>query len=78
MSSQTLMKSLAATCAVGALALMTSLGGAQAQKLFDPVAQVDEAVITEFEVEQRILFLQTLGAQGGTRGEVIEELIRDR
>ncbi|MEO0691960.1 MAG: peptidylprolyl isomerase [Pseudomonadota bacterium] len=78
MSSQTLMKSLAATCAVGALALMTSLGGAQAQNLFDPVAQVDEAVITEFEVEQRILFLQTLGAQGGTRGEVIEELIRDR
>jgi len=78
MSSQTFVKSLAEKCAIGAVALMTSLGVADAQNLFDPVAQVDEAVITEFEVEQRVLFLQALNAPGGTRAEVIEELIRDR
>ncbi|MEO0378913.1 MAG: peptidylprolyl isomerase [Pseudomonadota bacterium] len=50
----------------------------KAQNLFAPVAQVDEAVITEFEVQQRVRFLQLLGAQGGTRPEAIEELIRDR
>ncbi|MEP1198217.1 peptidylprolyl isomerase [Tateyamaria sp.] len=78
MSSQTIVKSLQVKCAIGAVALMTSFGVAQAQNLFAPIAKVDEAVITEFEVEQRILFLQALNAPGGTRAEVIEELIRDR
>ncbi|MEX0369143.1 MAG: peptidylprolyl isomerase [Tateyamaria sp.] len=50
----------------------------QAQNLFAPVAQVDERVITEFEVQQRSRFLQILGARGSSRTEVIDELIRDR
>ncbi|MEQ3730054.1 MAG: hypothetical protein ABNH38_21890 [Tateyamaria sp.] len=41
---------------------MASLGTAQAQNQFDPVALVDGSIITEFEVEQRILFLQALNA----------------
>ena len=49
-----------------------------AQNLFAPVAQVDEAVITEFEVQQRSRFLQVLNSPGGDRASVIEELIRDR
>ena len=49
-----------------------------AQNLFAPVAQVDEAVITEFEVQQRSRFLQVLNSPGGDRASVVEELIRDR
>lgn len=65
------------------LALVASvfvLGAARsdAQNLFAPVAQVDERVITEFEVQQRARFLQVLGARGSSRQEVIDELIRDR
>ena len=51
---------------------------ASAQNLFAPVAQVDEAVITEFEVQQRSRFLQVLNSPGGDRASVIEELVRDR
>ncbi|MEP1423368.1 MAG: hypothetical protein ABJK89_00875 [Paracoccaceae bacterium] len=57
---------------------MASLGTAQAQNQFDPVALADGSIITEFEVEQRILFLQTLNAPGSTRPEVIKELINER
>ena len=78
MSSKTRAMTIARTCAAGVLALAASFGTAQAQNLFAPVAQVDEALITEFEVQQRIRFLQVLGARGGTRDEVIKELIRDR
>lgn len=78
MSGKTPLKRITTALAGGALALAASLTGVQAQGLFDPVAQVDEALITEFEVQQRIRFLQILGARGGTRGEVLEELIKDR
>ena len=78
MSIKTTFERIGLTVAAGALALATSFGAAQAQDLFAPVAQVDESLITEFEVQQRIRFLQALGARGGTRGEVIDELIRDR
>lgn len=78
MSSMKRAKTIALTCAAGALALATLLGTAQAQNPFAPVAQVDDSLITEFEVQQRIRFLQVLGARGGTRNEVIEELIRER
>ena len=50
----------------------------RSQDLFDPVVQVDEAVITEFEVQQRSRFLQVLGAPGAGRKAATEELILDR
>ncbi|WP_299692624.1 peptidylprolyl isomerase [uncultured Tateyamaria sp.] len=49
-----------------------------AQNLFAPVAQVDEAVITEFEIQQRSRFLQVLNSPGSDRSSVLQELIRDR
>lgn len=64
---------IAALVATGLTAPMAS-----AQNLFAPVAQVDEAVITEFEVQQRSRFLQVLNSPGGDRASVIEELVRDR
>ncbi|MEO0939784.1 MAG: peptidylprolyl isomerase [Pseudomonadota bacterium] len=51
---------------------------AAAQNLFAPVVQVDSAVITEFEVQQRLRFLQVLNAPGATRDAAIEALISDR
>ncbi|KIC49267.1 peptidylprolyl isomerase [Tateyamaria sp. ANG-S1] len=73
MSGKTFRQTLVATCA-----LILSTAQAPAQGLFDPVAQVDQRTITEFEVQQRQRFLRVLGASGGSRSEVIEELIRDR
>ncbi len=49
-----------------------------AQNLFANVAQVDDALITEFEIQQRIRFLQVLNAPGADRQSVLDELIRDR
>lgn len=73
MSGQFLKHAALALCA-----LVLGTTQSPAQNLFAPVAQVDERVITEFEVQQRSRFLQLLGARGGGRQDVIEELIRDR
>ncbi|NRB05620.1 MAG: SurA N-terminal domain-containing protein [Rhodobacteraceae bacterium] len=59
------------------LAVMTTVGS-YAQGLFDPVARVDDTIITEFEVQQRLRFLQLLNAPGATRDGVLETLIEDR
>lgn len=49
-----------------------------AQGLFDPVVVVNDSVVTEFEVEQRIRFLTLLNAPGASREAVIEALIDER
>lgn len=49
-----------------------------AQNLFAPVVRVDDSVITGFEVEQRLRFLQVLNAAGASRDSVIETLVEDR
>lgn len=63
---------LAAAC-VAALA-----GPALAQNMFAPAAIVNDTVVTEFEVEQRIRFLKILNARGSTRKAAIESLINER
>ena len=60
-----------------ALALMVGQPVA-AQNLFAPVVQIDDAVITEYEVQQRQRFMQLLGAPGADRKSVIDSLIEDR
>lgn len=50
----------------------------QAQNLFAPVARVNQQAITEFEVQQRIRFLQLLNAPGATRQAALDALIDDR
>ena len=59
-------------------ALMLKPTVSTAQNLFAKVAQVDDSVITEFEVQQRIRFLQVMGAPSSSRVEVLDELIKDR
>lgn len=51
---------------------------APAQNLFAPVALVNDAVVTEFEVQQRQRFLQLLNAPGSDRDSTIQALIDDR
>ncbi|MEM9969191.1 MAG: peptidylprolyl isomerase [Pseudomonadota bacterium] len=49
-----------------------------ADGLFDPVARVNDAIVTEYEVEQRQRFLSVLDAPVTTREATIETLIDDR
>ncbi len=51
---------------------------AMAQNLFAPVIKVNDAVITEYEIQQRVRFLQVLNAPGATRDCVAEALIDER
>ncbi|MEW9918740.1 peptidylprolyl isomerase [Marimonas sp. MJW-29] len=66
-------RGLAAACVIAVTGQM-----AQAQNLFAPVARVDDAVVTEFEVQERQRFLQLLNAPDADRESVIETLIDDR
>lgn len=64
---------------LAAVLLTAPLGRpAVAQNLFAPVATVDSSVVTEFEVQQRVRFLQVLNASGGTREAAITSLIDER
>lgn len=49
-----------------------------AQNLFAPVARVDGAAITAFEVQQRARFLSLLNVPGGTEEAALEALIVER
>jgi len=67
----------------GALALaalsLPSASAVMAQGLFAPVVIVNENVVTQYELEQRALFMSVLGsAQGDPLEEAREDLIEDR
>jgi len=65
--------------ALTALAVVATLTGpALAQNMFAPAATVNDTIVTEFEVQQRVRFLQVLNAQGATRQAAIESLINER
>ncbi|WP_257883654.1 peptidylprolyl isomerase [Roseobacter insulae] len=53
-------------------------GPVTAQGLFDPVVEVNDDVVTEYEVEQRERFLRLLNAPGANREAVIETLVDER
>ncbi len=46
--------------------------------LFAPVARVNDRVITQYELNQRILFFQILNAPGDLRQEALERLVQER
>ena len=65
--------------ALAAFGLIAALAGpAVAQNMFAPVATVNDSVVTEFEVGQRIRFLKVLNAGGANRKAAIESLINER
>lgn len=72
-----MMSSLRSFIALTGLALVTAMP-APAQNLFAPVARVNEAVITEFEVQQRTRFLGLLNSPGANREAALKALIEDR
>ena len=72
-----MMSSLRTLLTAAGLSLVCALPMA-AQNLFSPVARVNEAVITEFEVQQRVRFLALLNAPGATREAALTGLIEDR
>lgn len=49
-----------------------------AQGLFSPVVTVNDDVVTQYEVNQRVSLLSTLGARGDLREQAIDGLISDR
>jgi peptidyl-prolyl cis-trans isomerase SurA len=51
---------------------------AAAQNLFAPVVQVNDGVVTAYELEQRTLFLTLLRSPGDPREEALERLIDER
>lgn len=51
---------------------------APAQNLFEPVAKVNESVVTAYELSQRIAFLTLLRAPGDVRELALEQLIGER
>ncbi len=73
------LKHLAHSLAVaGAILIGSGAPAAWAQNPFAAAAQVDDAVITEFEIEQRSRFLQILNAPGSDRQSVLQALVQDR
>ncbi len=59
--------------------LVLVLGGAvQAQDVFRPVIQVNDRVVTEYEIDQRIRFLALLGQPGDLNAEARRRLINER
>ncbi len=46
--------------------------------LFDPAAKVNDRVVTQYEVEQRMLFLKLTGVPGNLAQEALDRLIDER
>lgn len=61
-----------------ALPPLALAGAAPAQNLFSPAVYVNDRVITHFEIEQNMRFLQLLGQRGDLRDIAIDRLIEDR
>lgn len=64
---------------IGAACIAAIIGsGALAQSLFAPAIQINDRVITYYEIEQRREFLRLLRAPGNLDEVVVEQLIDDR
>lgn len=60
------------------LILLGAAPNAQAQSPFDIVLRVNERIITQYELEQRALFLKALGTAGNLEQEAMDRLIEER
>ncbi|MDG3042492.1 peptidylprolyl isomerase [Roseicyclus marinus] len=63
-----------------ALATVTFLAGtaAMAQSPFAAAARVNDSIVTNYDIEQRALFLEVLRAPGDLRAEALEALVNER
>ncbi|MBF9044726.1 peptidylprolyl isomerase [Rhodobacterales bacterium HKCCE4037] len=69
-------RALVTTFAASVLA--TLAGPAQAQNPFSVAVRVDDAIVTNFEIDQRARFLEVLNAQGDLRQQAMEALVNER
>ena len=69
---------LAALCLALAAVCLPATGRAQGASPFQVLARVDDSVVTRFEVDQRLRFLEVLRQPGITRDGVIDALIDER
>lgn len=74
----TLLKRQIAALVCGAAMMSQVVVQAGAQDLFTPRLYVNDRVITEFEVQQRAMFLKVLRAPGNHEEEALKALIEDR
>ncbi|MBV0890562.1 peptidylprolyl isomerase [Paracoccus sp. Z118] len=76
------MRQIIGTRIIRAAALAAVLGSAAvpalAQGMFAPVIYINNAAVTEYEIDQRVRFLQLLRAPQSDRESVLRELINDR
>jgi parvulin-like peptidyl-prolyl isomerase len=72
------MKTLFSRLALVALMLAAPAAPVAAQSLFAPVAQVNDSVITEWQVQQRAQFLDLFRTPGNTRQIAIDRLIEEQ
>lgn len=66
-----------ALCGAALLALGLSAPVA-AQNPFEVAVRIDDAIVTNFEISQRMQFLEVLNAQGDLREQAIEALVNER
>ncbi len=64
--------------ALAVLAFLLPPAPAPAQNLFSPAARVNDRVISQYELDQRIRFAQLLRAPGDPRKESLKALINER
>ena len=67
---------LIGAAAAGAICL--SAVSASSQSLFSPAATVNEAVVTNFEVEQRAALYKVIRRLGNLEKIALEDLVEDR
>lgn len=60
------------------LAVLSLGQTAEAQNPYAPALTVNESVITRYDIDQRSVLLEALGATGDVRADAIEQLIDDR
>jgi len=61
-----------------ALTVLGFAGPIAAQNPFEVAVRIDDAIVTNFEISQRMQFLEVLNAQGDLRGQAIEALVNER
>jgi peptidyl-prolyl cis-trans isomerase SurA len=64
--------------ALGLAMLVASAGPSLAQNPYSPALMVNNGVITEYDIEQRMLLLDALGASGDLSELAVEQLTEDR
>lgn len=68
----------ARTCAALAIALAAALASPASSNPYAPAFTVNQGVVTEYDIAQRIRLLDALGATGDVRGTAVQQLTEDR